>query len=160
MTQPQYKKLKQGNEICYKKNIGRRHSITESWTTFRLKELEDSGKSHKQVSGFGAVVKVVDSQPYGWGSIPGKSCSFLIVSLSKSLSLCVMCSDQHVKYRIPRGFPLTSSLLLDYHVKQHTHTPAHTQEKEKKHSTLLSVWWTFEIRYQYTTRREPVPWLL
>ena len=49
------------------------------------------------------------------------SCSFLIVSLSKSLSLCFMCSDQHVKYRMPRGFPLTSSLLLDYHVKQYTH---------------------------------------
>ena len=32
-----------------------------------------------------------------------------------------MCSDQHVKYRMPRGFPLTSSLLLDYHVKQYTH---------------------------------------
>ena len=51
-----------------------------------------------------------------------KSCSFLIVSLSKSLSLCFMCSDQHVKYRMPRGSPLTSSLLLDYHVKQYART--------------------------------------
>ena len=39
-----------------------------------------------------------------------------------SLSLCFMCSDQHVKERMPRGFPLTSSLLLDYHDKQYTHT--------------------------------------
>ena len=46
------------------------------------------------VSGIGAVVKVVDSHPCGWGSIPDKSCSFLIVSLSKSLSLasCVLIS--------------------------------------------------------------------
>ena len=29
-----------------------------------------------------------------------------------------MCSDQHVKYQMSRGFPLTSSLLLDYQVKQ------------------------------------------
>ena len=29
-----------------------------------------------QVSGMGAVVKVVDSHPCGWGSILGKSCSF------------------------------------------------------------------------------------
>ena len=68
------------------------------------------------------MVKVVDSHLCGWGSIPGKSCSFLIVSLSKSLSLCFMCSDQHVKYQMPRGFSLTSSLLLDYHVKQKIHT--------------------------------------
>ena len=31
------------------------------------------------MSEIGAVVKVVDSHLYGWGSIPGKSCSFLIV---------------------------------------------------------------------------------
>ena len=55
--------------------------------------------------------------------VPGNSCSFLIVSLSKSLSLCFMCSDQHVKYWMPCGFPSTSSLLLNYHVKQYTHTP-------------------------------------
>ena len=70
----------------------------------------------------GAVVKVVDSHLCGWGSIPNKSCSFFIVSLSKSLSLCFMCSDQHVKYWMPLWFPLTSSLLLDYHVKQYIHT--------------------------------------
>ena len=74
------------------------------------------------VSGIGAVVKVVDSHPYGWGSIPGQSYSFLIVSLSKSLSLCFVCSDQLVKYRMPQGFPLASSLLLDHHVKN---TPTH-----------------------------------
>ena len=72
------------------------------------------------VRGIIAVVKIVDSHFCGWGS--GKSCSCLIVSLSKDLSLCFMCSDQHVKYRMPREFPLTNSLLLDYHVEQYTHT--------------------------------------
>ena len=43
---------------------------------------------------------------------------FLIVSSSKGLSLCFICSDQHVKYRMPCGFLLTTSLLLDYHIKQ------------------------------------------
>ena len=75
-----------------------------------------------EVSGIGAAVKVVDYHLCGCGSIPGKSCSFFIVSLSKSLSLCFICSDQHVKYRMPRGFLLNSSLLLDYHVKQYIHT--------------------------------------
>ena len=77
----------------------------------------------KYVSGIGAVVKVVDSHPCGWGSSPDKSCSFFIVFLSKSLSLCSMCSDQHVKYPMPRRFPLTSSLLLDYqyiHIKNYS----------------------------------------
>ena len=41
--------------------------------------------------------------------------------LNKGLSLYFMCSDQHVKYWIPRGFPMTSSLLLNYHVKQYIH---------------------------------------
>ena len=46
------------------------------------------------------------------------------------LSLCFMCSDQHVKYRMPTGFLLTSSLLLYYHVKQyiHIHTYLHAVE--------------------------------
>ena len=70
------------------------------------------------VNGIGAVVKVVDFHICGWDAFPGKNGSFLIVSLSKSLSLC---SDQHVKYRMPRGFPLTSCLLLDYHSKQYIH---------------------------------------
>ena len=73
------------------------------------------------MSEIGAVVKVVDSHLCGRGSIPGKSCSFLIVSLNKGLSLYFMCSDQHVKYRMPCGFSLSSSLLLDYHVKQDIH---------------------------------------
>ena len=68
------------------------------------------------MSEIGAVVKVVGSHLCGWSSIPGKSCSFLIVS-----RLYFMCSDEHVKYRIPGGFPLTSSLLLDYHVKKYIH---------------------------------------
>ena len=68
------------------------------------------------VNGIGAVVKLVDSYLCEQGSIPGKNCSFLIVSLSKDLSLCFMCSDQYVKYRMHCGSPLTSSLILDYHV--------------------------------------------
>ena len=50
------------------------------------------------LGGISAVVKFADSCPCGWGSIPGKSCSFFIVFLSKGLSLCLLCSDQHVKY--------------------------------------------------------------
>ena len=73
------------------------------------------------VSGIGAAVEVVDSHLCRRGSISAKSCSFLTVSLSKSLSQCFMCSDQHVKYWMRRGFPLISSLLLDYHVKQYIH---------------------------------------
>ena len=57
------------------------------------------------VSGIGEVVKVADSHFCGWGSIPNKSCSVLIVSLSKGLSQRFMCSDQHVKYRMLVGFP-------------------------------------------------------
>ena len=90
-------------------------------------------KTALYLSGIGAVVKVVDSHLCGWGSIPGKSCSFLIVSLSKSLSLYFMCSDQHVKYWMPRGFSLTSNLLLDYHVKQYTHTHAHFSQYRSIH---------------------------
>ena len=30
-----------------------------------------------------------------------------------------LCYDQHVKNWMPGGFPLTSNLLLDYHIKQH-----------------------------------------
>ena len=32
-----------------------------------------------------------------------------------------MSFDQYLKYRMPREFPLTSSLLLDDHVRQHAH---------------------------------------
>ena len=84
------------------------------------------------VSGIGAVVEVVDSHLWEWGSIHGKNCNFLIVYLSKGLLLCFMCSDQHVKYWMPDGFPLTSSLLLDYLVKQHTH--------------LSSIWFNILVR--------------
>ena len=89
-------------------------------------------------SGIGAVVKVADFHLCGWGSIPGKTCSFLIVSLSKSLSLCFMCSDQLVKYWMPRGFPLTSSLLLNYQYihtqkrRKHTHLPRRRQVKVRR----------------------------
>ena len=41
------------------------------------------------------------------------------LQFSHSLSLCFMCSDQHVKYRMSRRFSLTSSLLLNYHVNQY-----------------------------------------
>ena len=75
------------------------------------------------VSGNGAVVKVVDSHFCGWSSISNGSCSFLIVFLSKGLSITVfMRFDQHIKYRMPRGLPSTNSSLLDYHVKQYIHT--------------------------------------
>ena len=57
--------------------------------------------------------------------ISGKATVFPVISLY------FMCSDQHVKYWIPLGFSLASSLLLDYHVKQYP--PAHT-------STFWSVY--------------------
>ena len=85
------------------------------------------------VSGIDAVVKVVDSHLGGWSSIPSKSCSILTVSLSEGLSLCFMCSDQHLKYRMSLGFPLTDRLLLDYHSKQYIHTHTHTH-------THVSYW--------------------
>ena len=44
------------------------------------------------------IVKVTDSHLSGWGSTPGKSCSFY------PCALCVL-SDQHVKYLMPLGFP-------------------------------------------------------
>ena len=53
-------------------------------------------------------------------SVYGKNCSFLI-SFHKqrlTLSLRFMRSDQLVKYWMSRGFPLASSFLLDYNVKQ------------------------------------------
>ena len=61
----------------------------------------------------GAVVKVTDSHLYRQVAVPGKSCSFSIISIIKG-------SDQRVKYRISRAFPLNCSLLLDYHVKPYT----------------------------------------
>ena len=106
------------------------------------------------MSEIGAVFKVVDSHLCGWGSIPNKSCSFLIVSLSKGLSLCFMCSDQHVKYWMPCGFPLTSSLLLDYHIKQYIHTLQITSVNNHKLGFLVEPFWdecfllTFFIRYK------------
>ena len=46
------------------------------------------------LSDIGVAVKVADRHLFGWGWIPSKSCGFLIVSLSKSLSI-----DQLVKYQ-------------------------------------------------------------
>ena len=31
----------------------------------------------------------------------------------------LVCSDQHVKYHMPSGFPLTIRLLFDYRIKQY-----------------------------------------
>ena len=71
------------------------------------------------------MAKVADSHLYGWGSIPGKTAVFFTVSSSKGSSLYFMCSDQHVKYRMVHGFSLTSSLLLDYHVKKYIYIHAY-----------------------------------
>ena len=91
------------------------------------------------MSGIGAVVKVVGSHLCGCCSISGKNSSFLIVSLSKGLSLCFMCSHQHVKYRMRHGFPLTPRLAVCYwittsnntyiHARTHTHTHARTHAR-------------------------------
>ena len=106
---------------------------------------------HILVSGIGAVVKAVDSHFCGWVSISGKVCSFLIVSLSKGLSLYFMCSDQHVKYWMPRGFHLSSSLLLDYHIKTihtHIHTYIHISQSYSK-LTLASQKYTSSGIYNF-----------
>ena len=42
---------------------------------------------------------------------PTEAAVFFRVFLSKGFSLRFMCSDQHVKFRMPLGFSLTSSLL-------------------------------------------------
>ena len=90
------------------------------------------------VSGISAVVKVVGSHLCEWGSIPGKSCSFFIVSLSKGLSLCFMCSDEHVKYWMPRWLSLTSSLLLDcYTIHTHALTSITRGGLRLKHFNML-----------------------
>ena len=49
------------------------------------------------MSGIDAAAKVTDSHLRGWGSIPGKCCSFIVV-LAYHCILCVF--DQHVKYRM------------------------------------------------------------
>ena len=61
-----------------------------------------------------------------------------------------MCSNQHIKYQMPRGFSLTISLLLDYHIKQYTHADTFTYAyrccatktnfSSKTNDSLL--WWT------------------
>ena len=57
----------------------------------------------------GAVVKLTDSYPCGWGSIPGKSCSFL--GHFRQELHCV-CSDQHIKYRcIQKAFYCWTTML-------------------------------------------------
>ena len=41
-----------------------------------------------------------------------------------------MCSDQHVKYQMSRGFPQTSNLLLDEYNKQYTYTVINTYNQQ------------------------------
>ena len=54
----------------------------------------------------------------------------------KGLSLCFMCSDQYVKYRMPRGFPLTSSLLLPcFAWRQHDHR-SHRGRRDRGHHAV------------------------
>ena len=103
------------------------------------------------MNGIGAVVKVVDSHLCGWSSIPGKKAAvFFIVSLRKVLSLCFMCSDQHVKYWMPREFPLTGSLLLDYHVKQYIHTYTYINVC-KKFFNVKAMIANYKVSYRYRT---------
>ena len=74
------------------------------------------------VSEIGAVVKVVDSHLCGCGSIPSKSCSFSHSLLKQGLITVLhvlrsACEIPHASWIF-----LTSSLLLDYGVKQYIHT--------------------------------------
>ena len=106
------------------------------------------------MSGIGALVKVVDSHLCGWGSIPGKSCNFLRDSVSEGLSLCFLCSDQLVKYPMPCGFPLSSSLLLDYHIKQYIHTHTRTNFRV----TYFSTFNTGETTLRYSNLYYSISW--
>ena len=76
------------------------------------------------------MVKVADSHLCGWSSVPGKSRSFLKVSISKSLSLCFMGSDQHVKYWMPClavcYWITTLKKYTGTHACTHTHSCTHT----------------------------------
>ena len=73
------------------------------------------------MSAIGAVAKVTVAHLSGWSSIQQ-------LKFSNSLLLYFMCSDQHVKYQMSCEFPLTSSLLLDYHTRQCTHTYTHKMQ--------------------------------
>ena len=84
----------------------------------------------KQVfSEMGAVTKDTECRPCG--RLPE---SFCTVSLEQGLSLCFMCSDQHVKYWMPCGFSLISSFLLGTHIKQYTHFSAYNYVSGGKHT--------------------------
>ena len=91
---------------------------------------------------------VTDCHLCGGSSTPGKSCSFLIVSLSKGLSLYFMCSDQYVKYWIPYEFLLTSSLLL---LDTHIHI-SHLIESilMVQHASTCSLWTTSLVLHRLT----------
>ena len=43
------------------------------------------------MSEVGVMVKVTDSHPCGWGSIPGKSCCFFIVYMYAEANHCASC---------------------------------------------------------------------
>ena len=74
--------------------------------------MSEIGVVLSYVSEIGAEVKVVNSRLCGWVQSPTKAA---VLSVSPNMDLS-MCSDLHVKYWMPRGFHLTMSLLLDYHV--------------------------------------------
>ena len=91
-------------------------------------------KTQKDKLPIGAVVKVVDSRPCGWASIPGKSCNFLIGSLSKSLFITVLhvfwsaCKTPDASWvsrykQFAIGLPRQT-----IHTRTHTRTHAHTSE--------------------------------
>ena len=71
---------------------------------------------------------------------------FFIVSLSKNSSLCLMCSDQHVKCWMPHGFPLTSSLLL--WITIYTIDQFCTTYCLYRHSASLHTFWCLFVIYQ------------
>ena len=88
------------------------------------------------LSKIGAVVKVTDSHLSGWSSIPGRRCIFSHSHLIQDLItvLHVFC----VKYWMPRGFPLTSSLLLNYQVQQYTRTYMYTWTYTRRYTHVLT----------------------
>ena len=66
-----------------------------------------------------------------------------------------MCSDQHIKYRKPRGFPLTSNPPLDYHVKEHIkHVKQYIHTQRDIFDKKLP--WLSANLSEFTTRNEKI----
>ena len=104
------------------------------------------------LSEIGTVVKVTDSHLCGWSSIPGKSCIFSHSHLKQELINVLHVFWSACKILMPRGFPLTSSLLLNYQVQQYTRTYMYTWTYTRTYTHVLihTRVWTYMRTYTRT----------